>query len=157
MHPPQHENGTSSTFRNSYKSANGNLTTTEISVKKSAYALVNVCGENLRRAVWGEDTEELKPHRWLKPLAESVCNHHRNRSCILIGLSCYHQRRKPGWSPCALTTPALKSSDDAEPSFHSNFILLDRFKRWTMMNDSADERYDLFLEVPNVLFAIDSV
>ena len=44
----------------------------EIAVKKGQKVTVSIIGANRNAKVWGEDVEEWKPERWLKPLANSV-------------------------------------------------------------------------------------
>lgn len=48
----------------------------EIQVPKGTGVIVSILGANLCKAIWGDDAEEWKPERWLKPLPESVAEAH---------------------------------------------------------------------------------
>ncbi|KAH9915036.1 cytochrome P450 [Epithele typhae] len=47
---------------------------TEIPVPKGESVLLNLAACNKAKALWGEDAEEWKPERWLKPLPRAVEN-----------------------------------------------------------------------------------
>lgn len=49
---------------------------TEIPIKKNTNIIISILGANISKKVWGEDAEEWKPERWLKPLPESVSQAH---------------------------------------------------------------------------------
>ena len=44
----------------------------EIFVPKGTMILVSNWMSNVNKAIWGEDADEWKPERWLKPLPETV-------------------------------------------------------------------------------------
>lgn len=48
----------------------------QILVPKNTDVIISILGANLSKAIWGEDAEEWKPERWLKPLPESVAAAH---------------------------------------------------------------------------------
>ncbi|KAI5123118.1 hypothetical protein M0805_001474 [Coniferiporia weirii] len=58
------------------KAVDGKTDIREIMVPKGTVVLVSIPGANLSKAVWGEDAQEWKPERWLKPLPESVADAH---------------------------------------------------------------------------------
>ncbi|KAJ7274475.1 cytochrome P450 [Mycena haematopus] len=51
-------------------------TTTEISVPAETNILVSLLGSNRNPAIWGVDSLEWKPERWLSPLPQSVADAH---------------------------------------------------------------------------------
>lgn len=53
------------------KSTDGNEIK-EIPIKKGSTINISIIGANRSKAIWGEDSEEWKPGRWLKPLPKSV-------------------------------------------------------------------------------------
>ena len=54
------------------KCTDGKKEVKEIYLKKGTTVHINILGANLSKAIWGEDAEEWKPERWLKPLPKSV-------------------------------------------------------------------------------------
>ena len=56
------------------KSADGTETFNELPLKKGTGILTNILGVNRNKVIWGEDAEEWKPERWLKPLPQSVAD-----------------------------------------------------------------------------------
>jgi len=58
------------------KSVDGKTEIREIPLKKNTNVLISVLNANRSKAIWGEDAEEWKPERWLKPLPESVAKAH---------------------------------------------------------------------------------
>ena len=58
------------------KCADGKTEIKEIPLRKGTVIWVSILGANLSKAVWGEDAEEWKPERWLKPLPASVDQAH---------------------------------------------------------------------------------
>ncbi|KAI5116489.1 hypothetical protein M0805_000623 [Coniferiporia weirii] len=58
------------------KSADGKTEIKEILVPKNTGIIVSILGANLSTRIWGDDAEEWKPDRWLKPLPESVADAH---------------------------------------------------------------------------------
>ncbi|KAI5123123.1 hypothetical protein M0805_001478 [Coniferiporia weirii] len=58
------------------KAVNGKTEIREIMIPKGTGIIVPISGANLSKAIWGEDAEEWKPERWLKPLPESVSDAH---------------------------------------------------------------------------------
>ena len=48
----------------------------EILVPKDTAVVIGILSSNRSKAIWGEDAEEWKPERWLKPLPESVAEAH---------------------------------------------------------------------------------
>jgi cytochrome P450 len=44
----------------------------EIPIPKSTRIFVNIVGSNVDPTIWGEDSHEWKPERWLRPLPDSV-------------------------------------------------------------------------------------
>lgn len=61
---------------NPIKSTDGKKDITEIHVKKGTNVIVGIDAANRSKEIWGEDAEEWKPERWLKPLPESVSMAH---------------------------------------------------------------------------------
>ena len=57
------------------KTTDGNVLH-EVSVPKSTEIIVSIIGTNHNKEIWGEDADEWKPDRWLKPLPESVSHAH---------------------------------------------------------------------------------
>ena len=53
-------------------SADGKTLITEIPIKKGTTLYISVLGANRNKHVWGEDADEWKPERWLRPLPRSV-------------------------------------------------------------------------------------
>jgi hypothetical protein len=47
-----------------------------IFVPKGTMIFVNIMGINRSRDIWGDDSNEWKPERWLEPLPESVTDSH---------------------------------------------------------------------------------
>ena len=47
-------------------------TATAIPVLKNQNVIIGVAQANRDRGIWGQDAEEWKPDRWLKPLPQSV-------------------------------------------------------------------------------------
>ena len=58
------------------KSADGKSEIKEIPVKKNTNILVSIINANTSTRIWGEDAEEWKPERWLKPQPKSVSEAH---------------------------------------------------------------------------------
>ncbi|KAI5116490.1 hypothetical protein M0805_000624 [Coniferiporia weirii] len=58
------------------KSVDGKTEIKEILVPKNTGIIVSILGANLSTKIWGDDAEEWKPDRWLKPLPESVADAH---------------------------------------------------------------------------------
>ena len=58
------------------KSADGKSEIREIPVKKNTNVIVAIYNANRSTKIWGEDAEEWKPERWLKPLPKSVSDAH---------------------------------------------------------------------------------
>lgn len=56
--------------------ADGKTQITEIPVQKNTNVIVSILGTNRCKKIWGDDAEEWKPERWLKPLPESVAHAH---------------------------------------------------------------------------------
>ena len=48
----------------------------DIFIPKGTKVFVNIMGINRSRDIWGDDANEWKPERWLKPLPESVTGSH---------------------------------------------------------------------------------
>ena len=48
----------------------------EIPVPKGTEIIVGILATNRSKAIWGEDADEWKPERWLKPLPKSVSEAH---------------------------------------------------------------------------------
>ena len=48
----------------------------KIFVPKDTTVVIGILALNRSKAIWGEDAEEWKPERWLKPLPESVLDAH---------------------------------------------------------------------------------
>lgn len=48
----------------------------EIPLKKDTRVIISIINANRSKAVWGEDADQWKPERWLKPLPESVSKAH---------------------------------------------------------------------------------
>ena len=48
----------------------------EIFIEKDTNVIISIIGANRSKEIWGEDAEEWKPERWLKPLPESVTKAH---------------------------------------------------------------------------------
>lgn len=53
-------------------STDGNTEIREIYLKKDTTVYVSIIGANRNKAIWGEDADDWKPERWLKPLPKSV-------------------------------------------------------------------------------------
>ncbi|EJC98472.1 cytochrome P450 [Fomitiporia mediterranea MF3/22] len=53
------------------KSVDGKTEIKEIPLKKNTNVIISIVGANTNKRIWGEDAEEWKPDRWLKPLPES--------------------------------------------------------------------------------------
>ncbi|KAI5117682.1 hypothetical protein M0805_003472 [Coniferiporia weirii] len=58
------------------RSVDGKTEIKEILVPKNTGIIVSILGANLSTKIWGDDAEEWKPDRWLKPLPESVADAH---------------------------------------------------------------------------------
>ncbi|KAI5116491.1 hypothetical protein M0805_000625 [Coniferiporia weirii] len=58
------------------KAVDGKTELTEITVPKNTGIFISILGANLSTKIWGDDAEEWKPERWLKPLPESVSEAH---------------------------------------------------------------------------------
>lgn len=58
------------------KSADGKCEITEIPLKKNTNVIVSIIGANRSKTIWGEDADQWKPERWLKPLPETVSKAH---------------------------------------------------------------------------------
>ena len=58
------------------KSNDGKTEINEIRIKKGADVVASILGSNRSKAVWGDDADEWKPERWLKPLPASVAEAH---------------------------------------------------------------------------------
>lgn len=54
----------------------GKTQLSEIPIKKGTDVIISIIGANRSKRIWGEDAEEWKPERWLKPLPESVSQAH---------------------------------------------------------------------------------
>ncbi|KAI5121459.1 hypothetical protein M0805_009567 [Coniferiporia weirii] len=54
------------------KAVDGKTEITEILVPKDTSIIISILGANLSTKIWGDDGEEWKPERWLKPLPDSV-------------------------------------------------------------------------------------
>lgn len=48
----------------------------EVPVKRNTDVIVAIIAANRSKKIWGEDAEEWKPERWLKPMPESVSKAH---------------------------------------------------------------------------------
>ena len=44
----------------------------EVPMKKNTDLIVSIIGANRSKRVWGDDAEEWKPERWLRPLPDSL-------------------------------------------------------------------------------------
>ena len=53
-------------------SSDGTSLIREIPLKKGTALYISVLGANRNKHVWGEDADEWKPERWLRPLPQSV-------------------------------------------------------------------------------------
>lgn len=60
-------------FSKPIKTTDGN-TTSEIFVPKGTLIVVSITSINTDPEIWGEDSYEWKPERWLKPLPDSVAD-----------------------------------------------------------------------------------
>ncbi|KAI5118019.1 hypothetical protein M0805_003456 [Coniferiporia weirii] len=58
------------------KSADGKSEIKEIPLKKNTDVIISIVGANRSKKIWGDDAEEWKPERWLKPTPESVSKAH---------------------------------------------------------------------------------
>lgn len=58
------------------KSADGKSEIKEIPIKKGTTVHVSIINVNTCKKIWGEDAEEWKPERWLKPMPKSVAEAH---------------------------------------------------------------------------------
>ena len=58
------------------KSVDGKSEIKEVSIKKNTTLILSIFNANRHPAVWGDDAEEWKPERWLKPLPDSVAKAH---------------------------------------------------------------------------------
>lgn len=58
------------------RSTDGKSEIKEIPLKKNTNIIISIIGANKNKRVWGDDAEEWKPERWLKPLPESVSKAH---------------------------------------------------------------------------------
>ncbi|KAI5123785.1 hypothetical protein M0805_009080 [Coniferiporia weirii] len=58
------------------KAVDGKTEIREIMVPKNTGIIVSILGANLSTKIWGDDAEEWKPERWLKPLPDSVSEAH---------------------------------------------------------------------------------
>ncbi|KAI5118021.1 hypothetical protein M0805_003458 [Coniferiporia weirii] len=58
------------------KSTDGKSEIKEILLMKNTNVIISIIGANRSKRIWGEDAEEWKPERWLKPLPESVSAAH---------------------------------------------------------------------------------
>lgn len=47
-------------------------TMSEIPIPKGTFFVCNLRAVNTNKALWGEDADEWKPERWLKPLPRAV-------------------------------------------------------------------------------------
>jgi len=57
-------------------SADGKTQITEIPLKKNTNVIMSLWNANRAKAIWGDDAEEWKPERWLKPLPDSIAEAH---------------------------------------------------------------------------------
>ena len=48
----------------------------EIPIPNNVNVLIGILASNRNPAVWGADSDEWKPERWLQPLPEAVTNAH---------------------------------------------------------------------------------
>jgi cytochrome P450 len=48
----------------------------EIPIPKDTTILINVTACNSNPSIWGDDSHQWKPERWLEPLPESVSSAH---------------------------------------------------------------------------------
>lgn len=48
----------------------------EITVPNNTNVIVSILGSNRNPAIWGPDSYEWKPERWLSPLPDTVTNAH---------------------------------------------------------------------------------
>ena len=46
----------------------------EIALKKGTTVFISILAANREKRIWGDDAEEWKPERWLKPLPPSVAD-----------------------------------------------------------------------------------
>ncbi|KLO16320.1 cytochrome P450 [Schizopora paradoxa] len=126
------------------KSADGKTEIKEIPLKKNTGVVVSLMNVNRCKAIWGEDAEQWKPERWLKPLPETVASAHLpgvyasmmtfiggGRACIgfkfaemelKLALSILLETFvfSPGskeidWMMAGLQSPVIKGSDDITP------------------------------------------
>lgn len=58
------------------KSADGKQEWKEIPLKNNTNVIISIIAANRSKAIWGEDAEEWRPERWLKPLPETVAQAH---------------------------------------------------------------------------------
>ena len=87
------------------KAADGKTEIKEIPLKKNTGVIVSLMNVNRCKAIWGEDADQWKPDRWMKPLPESVAAAHLPgvyaSMWVLSALFCFDRsfwaKRKPGW------------------------------------------------------------
>ena len=48
----------------------------EVYIRKNTLVYASILGANRSKSIWGEDADEWKPERWLKPLPKSVSEAH---------------------------------------------------------------------------------
>ena len=48
----------------------------EIPLRKGTVVWLSILGANMSKKIWGNDAEEWKPERWLKPLPKHVDEPH---------------------------------------------------------------------------------
>ncbi|EJC98496.1 cytochrome P450 [Fomitiporia mediterranea MF3/22] len=58
------------------KSTDGKTEIKQIPLRKGTVVHISIVGANMSKTIWGEDSEEWKPERWLKPLPKSVDDAH---------------------------------------------------------------------------------
>ena len=56
------------------KPSDGKAEIKEIPLKKNTTVVMSLLMANRCKRIWGEDAEEWKPERWLKPLPDSVAD-----------------------------------------------------------------------------------
>ncbi|KAH8114788.1 cytochrome P450 [Phellopilus nigrolimitatus] len=136
------------------KSADGKTEIKEIPLKKNTNVVISVLGANRSKRIWGEDAEEWKPERWLKPLPDSVSKAHLpgiyasmmtflggGRACIGFKFAEMEMKLvlsillesfifEPGpdifWAMNFLQSPVLKDSDKVVPQLPLKVKLVDR-------------------------------
>lgn len=126
------------------KSVDGKTEIKEIPLKKNTGVVVSLMNVNRCKAIWGDDADEWKPERWMKPLPASVASAHLpgvyasmmtfiggGRACIgfkfaemelKLALSVLLETFvfSPGskeieWMMAGLQSPVVKGSDDITP------------------------------------------